>query len=67
MKRMKSNLKVTVSLLMAAGLACLAGCGGKGDGSSAVITDSGAGVEDLGIYYSVEEESFSESAGFTAA
>ena len=42
---------------MAASLAFLAGCGGKGDGSSAELTQR-AGVEDLGIYYSVEEESF---------
>lgn len=45
------------ALLMAASLAFLAGCGGKGDGSSAELTQR-AGVEDLGIYYSVEEESF---------
>ena len=56
MKRKKGYL-IRKALLMAASLAFLAGCGGKGDGSSAELTQR-AGVEDLGIYYSVEEESF---------
>ncbi len=56
MKRKKGYLTRN-ALLMAASLAFLAGCGGKGDGSSAELPQR-AGVEDLGIYYSVEEESF---------
>lgn len=56
MKRKKGYL-IRNALLMAASLAFLAGCGGKGDGSSAELPQR-AGVEDLGIYYSVEEESF---------
>lgn len=56
MKRKKGYL-IRNALLMTASLAFLTGCGGKGDGSSAELPQR-AGVEDLGIYYSVEEESF---------
>ena len=59
---MKSNLKVTVFLLTATGL-LLAGCGGKENGSSG-NSQQGADAENLGIYYSVEEESFFEPEDF---
>ena len=62
MKRMKSNLKVTVSLLTATGL-LLAGCGGTENGRSG-NPQQGADAENLGIYYSVEEESFFEPEDF---
>ncbi len=48
MKRKKGYL-IRNALLMAASLAFLAGCGGKGDGSSAELPQR-TGVEDLGIY-----------------